>query len=146
MPQRRDQGDQLLRDLSLVQEQPEHLVPEDGLQLFQLQGRGDADHPAITIKTAVGHQDVGGWMKSEKIAKRLDSNDGAGDGVVFMNRLLEKNLQGFPGAAAQIGKKLPIIQKVTAEDFGDAEYEMPVRNLFEDIHAEPFSEFHHAFL
>jgi len=23
---------------------------------------------------------------------------------------------------------------------------MPVRNLFEDIHAEPLSEFHHAFL
>ncbi len=41
---------------------------------------------------------------------------------------------------------LPIIQKVTAEDFGDAEYEMPVRNLFEDIHAEPFPEFHHPFL
>jgi hypothetical protein len=49
---------------------------------------------------------------SLKIAKSLDSNDGAGDGVVFMNRILEKNLQGFPGAVAQIGKKLPIIQKV----------------------------------
>ena len=58
----------------------------------------------------------------------------------------EKNLQRFPGATAEIGKKLPIVEKVTAEDFRDAEYEMPVRNFLEDIRAEPFSEFHHAFL
>jgi len=63
-----------------------------------------------------------------------------------MNRILEKSLQGSPGAAAEIGKKLPIIQKVTAEDFRDAEYEMTVRDIFQDIHAEPFSEFDHAFL
>ena len=85
-------------------------------------------------------------MKSVPIAKGLDGDDGAGDGIVFRNCILEKNLQGFPGAAAQIGKKLPIIQKVTAEDFRDAEYEMTVRDLFQNIHAEPFSEFHHAFL
>ena len=85
-------------------------------------------------------------IESKEVAKALHSNNGAGDGIIFRNCILEKNLQGFPGAAAQIGKKLPVIQKVTAEDFGDAEYEMPVRNLFEDIHAEPFSEFHHAFL
>ncbi|MFZ3114517.1 MAG: hypothetical protein WA133_02195 [Syntrophales bacterium] len=59
---------------------------------------------------------------------------------------MEKNFQGFPGAAAEIGKQLSIIEKVTAKDFRDAEYEMPVRNLFEDIHAEPLPEFHHAFL
>jgi len=62
------------------------------------------------------------------------------------HRLPEKDLQGFPDATAQIGKKLPIVEEVTAEDFGDAEYEMPVRNLFEDIHAEPLPEFHHALL
>ena len=58
MPPCRKHGDQLLRDLSLVEEHPEHLVPEEGFQLFQLQGRGDAEHAAITIKAAVGHQDV----------------------------------------------------------------------------------------
>jgi hypothetical protein len=86
------------------------------------------------------------WIKSKEVAEGLDSNDGAGDGLVFRNCILEKNLQGFPGAAAQIGKKLPVIQKVTAEDFGDAEDEMTVRYLLEDIHAEPLPEFHHAFL
>jgi len=30
-------------------------MPEDGLQRFQLQGRGNAEHAAITIKTAVGY-------------------------------------------------------------------------------------------
>jgi hypothetical protein len=30
--------------------------------------------------------------------------------------------------------------------FWDAEYKMPVRYLLEDIHAEPFPEFHNALL
>ena len=129
-----------------VQQHPEHLVPEDGLQLFQLQGRGDAEHAPAAVKTAIRHEDVAVGIESEEVAKGLDSDDGAGDGIVFRNRILEKNLQGFPGAAAQIGKKLPIVEKVTAEDFRDAEDEMPVRDLLEDIHAEPFPEFHHALL
>ena len=76
-------------------------------------------------------------MKSKKGVKHLHSDDRARDGVILMDRLLEKDLQGFPDAAAEIGKKLPIVEKVTAEDFRDAEYEMSVRNLLEDIHAEP---------
>ena len=47
-------------------------------------------------------------IEAEEIAKGLDGDDGAGDGIVFRNRILEKNLQGFPGAAAKIGKKLPV--------------------------------------
>jgi len=85
-------------------------------------------------------------IESEKIAKRLHGDDGAGDGSVSRDRILEKDLQGFPGATAQIGKKLPIVEKVTAEDLRDAEYEMTVRDLFENIHAEPFAEFDHALL
>ena len=84
--------------------------------------------------------------KGVPIAKRLHGDDGAGDGIGFRNRILEKNLQGFPGVAAEIGQQLPIIQKVTAEDFGDAEDEMTVRYLLEDIHAEPLPEFYNALL
>lgn len=83
---------------------------------------------------------------SQEIPEGLHGDDGAGDGIIFGNRLLEKDLQGLPGAAAQIGKKLPIVEKVTAEDFGDAEYEMTVGNLLEHIGAEPLPEFHHALL
>jgi len=56
------------------------------------------------------------------------------------------DLQGVLGASSQTCKKLPIVKKVTAEDLRDAEYEMTVRNLLEDIHAEPFHEFHHPLL
>ena len=70
----------------------------------------------------------------------------AGDGIIFRNQMLEKNLQGFPGAAAEGGKKLSIIQKVTTQYFRYAECEMPARNLLEDIHAEPLPKFHHTFL
>ena len=142
----REHPRRLLRDLPLVQEHPEYLMPEEGLQLFQLQGRGDAEHAAITIETAVRHENVGVRIVSQKIAEGLHGDDGAGDGIIFRNRILEKDLQGFPGAAAEIGKKLPIVKKVTAEDLRDAEYEMTVRNLLEDIRAEPLPEFHHAFL
>ena len=148
----REHPHHLLRDLPLVQEHPEHLVPEDGLQLFQLQRRGDAEHAALTIKTAVRHQDVSVGIESEEIAKRLHCDDGAGDGIWghlaarCPHCILDKNLQRFPGRAAEIGKKLPIVEEVTAEDFRDAEYEMTVGDLLEDIHAEPLPEFHHALL
>jgi len=89
---------------------------------------------------------VGVGIESEKIAEGLHGDDGAGDGIIFWDRLLEEGLQGFPGAAAEIGQKPPIIQKVTAEDFGDAEDKMTVRNLLEDIRAEPFPEFHYPLL
>ena len=95
---------------------------------------------------------------SDEVAKRLHGDDGAGDGVIFGNRFLlvpfrvEKDLQGFPGAAAEIGEKLPVVQKVTTQDLRDADTlkgtsdEMPVRDLLEDIHAQPLPEFHHQFL
>ena len=121
-------------------------MPEEGFQLFQLQGRGDAEHAAVTVKTAVRHQDVAVRIEAEEIAEGLDSDDGAGNGIIFRNCILEKSLQGFPCATAEIGQQLPIIQKVTTEDFRDAEDEMTVRDLFQDIHAEPLPEFHHAFL
>ncbi len=77
---------------------------EDGLQLFQFQRRGDAEHALVAIETAVRQKDMAVWIESEKIAEGLDSNDGAGDGNVFMNRILEKDLQGFPGRAAESGE------------------------------------------
>ena len=34
-------------------------MSEDGLQLFQLQGRGNAEHALVAVETAVRHEDVG---------------------------------------------------------------------------------------
>jgi hypothetical protein len=48
--------------------------------------------------------------------------------------------------AAEIGKKLHVIQEVTAEDVRDTEDEMPVRDRLEDIHAQPLPEFYHPLL
>ena len=42
----REHGNHFLGNLPFGEEHPEHLVPEDGLQLFQLQGRGDAEQRA----------------------------------------------------------------------------------------------------
>jgi hypothetical protein len=151
-------GNHFLRNLPLGEKHFENIVPEDGLQLFQFQRRSDANtlkgtrHALFTIKTAVRHQNVTVGIKSEEVAEGLDSDDCAGDGIIFRNRLLEKNLQGFPGAAAEIGKKLPIVEKRTAEDFRYADtlkgtrYKMSMGYLLEDVHAQPLPEFHHTLL
>ncbi len=73
---------------------------EGGLQLFQLQGRGDAEHALVSVETAARHENVGVMIESEEIAEGLHGNDDAGDGIIFGNRLLKKYFQGFPCAAA----------------------------------------------
>ena len=113
MPPCGEHVDHLCRDLPLGKEHPEHLVPEDALQLFQFQRRRDAEHAPAAVETAVRHEDVGVRIISQEIAEGLNGNDGAGDGIRghlaarCPHRLLEKDLQGFPGAVAEIGKKLP---------------------------------------
>lgn len=74
-------------------------------------------------------------IESEEIAEGLDGDDGAEDGILLRDRLMDKNLQEFPGTPVQISKKFPIVQKVAAQDLRDTEDEMPVGNLFEDIRA-----------
>jgi hypothetical protein len=50
---------------------------------------------------------------------------------------LKKALQGFPGAAIQIRKKIPVVGKIPPQDLRDAENEMPVGNLLENEGTEP---------
>jgi len=49
-------------------------------------------------------------------------------------------------AKAGIGQQPPVIEKVTAKDLRDAQDKMPLGDLFENIHAQPFPEFHDALL
>jgi hypothetical protein len=65
---------------------------------------------------------------------------------LLRHRLLKEELQGFPGAATQIGKKIPVIEKIPPQDLRNAEDEMPVGNLLEHLGTEPFPEFHHPLL
>lgn len=57
------------------------------------QGRGNAEHAAITITTAVGHQDVAVRIESEDVAEGLNSDDCSGDRIIFRNRILGKDLK-----------------------------------------------------
>jgi len=74
---------------------PEHTPPVDAVL-------------SLSKEAAIRHQDMAVGIESEEIAKGLDGNDGAGDGVPFRYRLLKKELQGFPGAAAQVREKVPV--------------------------------------
>ena len=71
------------------------------------------DDLLISVQKArreVFHQLLG--VEVEEVAKGLDGDDGAGDGILLRHSLLKKELQGFPGAATQIGKKIPVIEKI----------------------------------
>jgi hypothetical protein len=67
-------------------------------------------------------------IESEKVAESPDGDDGAGDGVRLLHRLPKKELRGFPSTAIQIGKKIPVKEKVPAQDLRDAEDEMPAQS------------------
>jgi hypothetical protein len=64
-----------------------------------------------TAKTTIRNKDVAMGIESEEIAESLTGDDGAEDRIVLRNHFLEKYFQGFPDAAAEIGKKIPIIKK-----------------------------------
>jgi len=74
-----------------------HKYPKGHEQLFQFQRRRDPDtlkgtRHAVPVKAAVRHQNVTLGIKSEEVAKVLNSNDCAGDGFIFGNCLPEKDL------------------------------------------------------
>jgi len=77
-------------------------------------------------------------IETKEVAKSQDGNDCAGEGFLLRYGLLHENFQRLPSAAAETGKKFSVIQKITAENLRNAENEMSMGHLFEDIHAEPF--------
>ena len=85
--------DHLCRDLALVQKHPEYLVPEDGFELFEFQGRGDAEHSVFTIEAAVCYKNMAVGIESEKVAEGLHGNDRAGDWFFLRHGLLHENFQ-----------------------------------------------------
>jgi hypothetical protein len=70
-------------------------------------------------------------IEPKEIAKGLDGNDGTGDGIPLRHRLPKKELQRIPGAAAQIGKKIPVIKKIPPQDLRDTEGDMSVGNTLD---------------
>ena len=59
----------------------------DGIELFQLQGKGDLEH-APAVKIAVRHKNVIMGIKAGEVAESLYGDDGAGGGILFGNDLL----------------------------------------------------------
>ena len=60
---------QVIGDLAFGKEQREDLVPEDRLQMFQLEQRRRMEY-SVSIKTSVGAQHMQVRMPSKEIAKR----------------------------------------------------------------------------
>jgi len=94
MPPCGEHGDHLLRDLSLGEQHPEHLVPEDGLQLFQFKRRSDAEHAFVAVEATVRNEDVAVGIEAEEVAESLDGDHRAGDRFFFRHRLLHNQDRG----------------------------------------------------
>ena len=102
-----EHGDQVFGNSPFGQKHLEDLVPKDRLQLFQVQGRSDPEH-APPVEASVRYQNMAVGVEAKEIARGLDGDDGTGDGIPLRHRLPKKELQRIPGAAAQIGKKIPV--------------------------------------
>jgi len=68
----------------------------------------------LTLKSDVLSSRLAVGVKVEEIAKRLDSDGRDEYWVLLGDRLLKKDLQGFPGPATQIEEKTAVIEKVPA--------------------------------
>ena len=53
------------------------------------------------------------WIESQKIGKRLNGNRSPRNPVRFIAHIMIKLLQGFPCAAAKLGKQFAVIQPST---------------------------------
>jgi len=114
MPPCVEHPDHLFGDLALLQEHPEDLMLENGLQLFEFQRWRDPEHPLDAVKTSICQKDVAVRIEPEEVAKGLHSDDSAGDRFLFRHGLLHKDFQRFPGAAAETRKQFSIIKKIPA--------------------------------
>jgi len=153
MPPVHQHVDQILSDLALGKKHPEDLVPvEDpvlgGENLFQglcVKTRHNVEH-AIPIKTSVCCVYMKVRIESQKIAERLNGNDGARNCLLPRHGFLEKRLQCFPAASTQFREESSIIEEVSSEDLWNAKNIMTVRYGLEDFFTEPFPEFQHPLL
>ena len=77
------------------------------LQLFHLQGRGNAEHAFVSVETTVRQEDVVVRIEFKEIAEGPHGGDSAEDGIILRDRLLEKDLLLSPwlpiSKAAQFG-------------------------------------------
>jgi len=85
-------------------------------------------------------------IESKEITEGLYCDDCARHSPLFGNNFLKKGLQRIPATATQMGKQLSIIEEISAENFGYAEYKMSVRNGLEDLFAKPLAKFHYTLL
>ncbi len=111
-------GSQAFGNPPFDREHLEDLVPEDRLQISQVH-RSDPEH-TLLIEASVRRRAMAVRIESEEATKGLDGDDHAGDGIPLRHRPLKKEFQGFPGATAQIGKKIPVIEKIAPQDLWDA--------------------------
>jgi len=133
-------------DFPLAQEHGELLHVEEPLHVLHVELRSHPEQ-ALPIEAAIGCQDVQMWVKAVRtIPKGLCGHYRGGDRLGFRHCGLQEDFQSFPGAATQLNQQPAIMEEEVAEDFGDRENPMPVRDGPEDMSAKPLAELHGPFL
>jgi hypothetical protein len=122
--------DEIFCDLSFGEKHLEDFVPKDLFQMFWVEPGCHPEH-AFPIEAAIGTEDMGMGIESQEITKGLYGDNGPRHGIVLRHSFLEKHLQCFPTASAQVGEQPAVVKKITPENFGNAKDEVAVRNSFE---------------
>jgi hypothetical protein len=85
-------------------------------------------------------------IEIEEIAVGVYGDTGPGVCVFIQGGGFKAFADNIPPAPAQFGKKFPVVQKIDAESFGNAENPLPVRNIFQDFTEKPLTVFNHPLL
>jgi len=82
----------------------------------------------------------------KKVPESLNSNNCTRNSFLIPHAGCVKGFQALPSTTTQVGKQAAVVKKIPPQNFGDAQYRMSVRNRFDDLMTQPFTEFHHPFL
>ncbi len=99
------------------------------------------------MKASVGNKDMQVGVKSAwKVPERLSGDNRTGHSLLITNAGCVKGFQALPSTTTEVAKQAAVVKKIPPQNFGDAQYRMPVRNRLYHLLTKPFAEFHHPLL
>ena len=100
---------------------------------------GQAVEGAVGGEETVGGEDVEMGVKDEVVAEGVEGGDGSKFAVAKAEADAEEVAQGIGGGVEEVGEDLAAFAEDAAEDPGDGEYELAVRNRMADCGGDPIA-------
>ena len=101
---------------------------------------GHAMEPAVGGKEAVGGEDVEVRVEDQIVAKGVDGGDGTEFPVGEVEAGAECVAEGFGGGVEEVGEEVAALAEDAAQDAGDGEDELAVRDFVADGGGDPVAD------